>query len=587
MRSKVANIPTVKLAHSIRRFAHFLRPDVTRLLLNALVILGVTVCSAALIWMVGHGFDLLHAGRFAALPGYFLAVTALVVLLQLLRYANYYLYEWMEQRVIFAVRRALYAHLMVLSTPLKTRYATGDLLTRLAQDVSRVSQLLVLVPGQLFAYGVTFLAYVAVLLWIEPKLTLVAIALLPLFWLHQRYFSARTRRSSGAFLARQGEMSAFEEASLANLQGINSYNAEPKMLARFAQLFSEFRQAAMRNLLTQNAFVVSFELLAALSAIVLVVLGVEAIGRGALTLGGLINFLLYTGYLARPLQGLANIPVESQIRAAAAARVAEILDSVPMVKERVPAHTLSEVSGALHFEEVSFAYPGSPLILSGFNLTIHPGEFIGVVGASGCGKSTLARLLLRFYDPSQGAIFLDGHDLRELKLASLRAHLAVVWQEPFLLDDSVRANLLLANAEASEAEMLAAARHAQAHEFIVQLPQGYETTLGAQGARLSSGQRQRLAIAQALLKKSSLLIFDEATSALDAQAEIALQQALAFVRQGRTTIVIAHRYSTLQGVDRIVYLNGDGSADIGTHADLSQSHAGYRAALAHQRGDTP
>jgi len=355
------------------------------------------------------------------------------------------------------------------------------------------------------------------------------------------------------------------------------------MLTRFAQHFSDFRRAAMRNLLTQNAFVVSFELLAALCAIVLVVLGVQAIGRGALTLGGLINFLLYTGYLARPLQGLANIPVESQIRAAAAVRVAEILDSVPVVRERVAAHSLPDVAGELRFADVGFAYPGAPAMLHGFNLDIRPGEFIGLVGESGSGKSTLARLLLRFYDPIQGAIYLDGHDLRDLSVASLRAHLAVVWQEPFLLDDSVRANLLLANAGASEAQMLDAARHAQAHEFIVRLPQGYDTVLGAQGARLSSGQRQRLAIAQVLLKKSSVLIFDEATSALDAQAEMALQQALAFVRRGRTCIVIAHRYSTLQGVDRIVYLNGNGSADIGTHAELSAHHAGYRAALAHQR----
>ena len=567
----------------MRRFSKYLRPDSARLLVNASVILAATLCSAALIWMVGHGFDLLHAGRFAALPAYFFVVTALVVLLQLLRYANYYLYEWMEQRVIFSIRRALYAHLLLLSTPVKTRYATGDLLTRLAQDVSRVSQLLVLVPGQIFSYGLTFLVYVAVLLWIEPRLSLVALALLPLFWLHQRYFSARTRRSSGVFLARQGDMSGFEEESLANLQGINSFNAEPLMMARFAQLFSSFRGAAMRNLLTQNAFVVSFELLTALCAIVLVMLGVEAIGRGALTLGGLINFLLYTGYLARPLQGLASIPVESQIRAAAAARVAEILDSAALVRERVPARTLSEVAGAVRFVDVGFAYSGAPDILHGFDLDIRAGEFIGLVGASGCGKSTLARLLLRFYDPTQGAIYLDGHDLRDVRLASLRAHLAVVWQEPFLLDASVRANLLLANAEASDAEIMAAARHAQAHEFIIQLPQAYETRLGAQGARLSSGQRQRLGIAQALLKKSSLLIFDEATSALDAQAEMALQQALAFVRRGRTTIVIAHRYSTLQGVDRIIYLNGNGSADIGTHAELSQRHAGYRAALAHQR----
>ena len=584
MTPNATGVSSPNLMHSMRRFAHYLRPHSARLLVNALVILGTTVCSAALIWMVGHGFDLLHTGRFEALPGYFLAVTALVVLLQLLRYANYYLYEWMEQRVIFPIRRALYAHLLLLSTPVKIQYAAGDLLTRLAQDVSRVSQLLVLVPAQLFANGLTFLVYVAVLLWIEPRLTLVTLALLPLFWLHQRYFSARTQRSSGAFLARQGDMGAFEEESLTNLQGINSFNAEPLMLARFTQLFSSFRGVAMRNLLTQNAFVVSFELLVALCAIVLVVLGVEAIGRGALTLGGLVNFLLYTGYLTRPLQGLANIPVESQIRAAAAARVAEILDSVPVVRERVSARTLSEVAGEVRFVDVGFAYPGAPSMLHAFNLDIRAGEFIGLVGASGCGKSTLARLLLRFYDPTQGAIYLDGHDLRDVRIASLRAHLAVVWQEPFLLDDSVRANLLLANGEASEDEIMAAAHHAQAHEFIIQLPQAYETRLGAQGARLSSGQRQRLGIAQALLKKSSLLIFDEATSALDAQAEMALQQALAFVRRGRTTIVIAHRYSTLQGVDRIVYLNGNGSADIGTHAELSQRHAGYRAALAHQRG---
>ena len=584
MTQDVGRIRAARLVHSILRFAGYLKPDTARLLLSALVIFAATLCSAALIWMVGRGFDLLHASRFDALPEYFLVVTALVVLLQLLRYANYYLYEWMEQRVIFSIRRALYAHLLLLSTPVKTQYAAGDLLTRLAQDVSRVSQLLVIVPGQLLAYSLTFLVYVAVLWWIEPRLTIVAIALLPLFWLHQRYFSARTRRSSGEFLARQGNMSAFEEESLANLQGINSFNAEPAMLTRFARHFADFRRAAMRNLLTQNAFVVSFELLAALCAIVLVVLGVQAIGRGALTLGGLINFLLYTGYLARPLQGLANIPVESQIRAAAAARVAEILDSVPVVRERVPALILSEVAGEVRFAEVGFAYPGAPAMLHGFNLDIRPGEFIGLVGESGSGKSTLARLLLRFYDPTQGVIYLDGHDLRDLSVASLRAHLAVVWQEPFLLDDSVRTNLLLANAEASEAQMLDAARHAQAHGFIVQLPQGYDTVLGAQGARLSSGQRQRLAIAQALLKKSSVLIFDEATSALDAQAEMALQQALAFVRRGRTAIVIAHRYSTLQGVDRIVYLNGNGSADIGTHAELSAHHAGYRAALAHQRG---
>ena len=583
MISNPTDLPPANLIYFIRRFAIYLRSYSTRLLANALVIVAGTLCSAALIWMVGHGFDLLYTGRFAALPRYFIGVAALVLLLQGLRYANYYLSEWLEQRVIFSIRRALYAHLLLLSMPIKAQYAVGDLLTRLAQDVSRVSQLLVLVPAQVFANGLTFLVYISVLLWIEPRLTLVTLVLLPLFWLHQRYFSARMRLSSGEFLIRQAGMSAFEEESLANLQGINSFNAEPAMLTRFTQLFSHFRRAAMRNLLTQNAFAVSSELLVALCAIVLVALGVDAIGRGVLTLGGLVNFLLYTGYLAAPLRGMASIPVESQIRTAAAARVAELLDSLPMVRDRVPVQTLSEVAGEVRFVDVGFAYPGVPPMLQRFNLDIRPGEFIGLVGASGAGKSTLARLLLRFYDPTQGAIYLDGHDLRDLCVTSLRAHLAVVWQEPFLLDDSVRANLLLAKADASEDEMMAAARHAQAHDFIMELPQAYDTRLGGRGACLSSGQRQRLGIAQALLKKSSLLIFDEATSALDAQAEMALQQALAFVRRGRTTIVIAHRYSILQGADRIVYLNGNGSADIGTHAELSQRHEGYRVALDHQR----
>lgn len=376
-------------------------------------------------------------------------------------------------------------------------------------------------------------------------------------------------------------MSGFEAESLANLQGIASYNAQPLMLRRFDTLFGEFRRAAMRNLLLNNGFVVSFELLAALCAIVLVALGVVAIERNELTIGGLVNFLLYAGYLAVPLRGLSSLRVESQIRAAAAARVAEILDAVPQVRNAPTARALASVRGALEFADVDFAYTDTTPVLRAFSLRVAPGEFIALVGPSGAGKSTVARLLLRFYDPTRGGISIDEVDLRAITLESLRSHIAVVWQEPFLIEDTVRANLLLAKPEATDAEIFSATMKAQAHDFILQLPQGYDTVAG--GDRLSTGQKQRLAIAQALLKNAPILILDEATSALDAQSEAALRAALVEVRRDRTVLVIAHRYATIAGADRIVYLNGDGSATIGTFSLLNETHPPFREALHHQR----
>lgn len=579
--------PTVlhdnRLFTAIRRFLPYLWPDKKRLALNALVVASVTAIGAILIGMVGHGFDLLNTRQFAKLPAYLGITLFLVVLLQTLRYLNFYLYEWMEQRVIYALRRALYSRLLLLSTPFRQRLAAGDLLSRLSQDVSRVSQLLVLVPTHAFSYVLNCLLYIAIMFYIDYRLALVALLFLPLFVWQQKHYSLRTRVSSQAFLEYQGKMSGFEAESLANLQGIVSFNVQPLMLRRFDKLFGEFRHAAMRNLLRGNAFIVSFELLAALCAITLVTVGVFAIERNELTIGGLVNFLLYARYLAPPLRGLSNIRVESQIRAVAAERVAEILDTPPLVQDTQNARTLDTTQGCVTFTAVDFSYGKQSPVLRAFNLSAKPDELIALVGPSGAGKSTIARLLLRFYDPQAGAIAIDGINIRNIALESLRRHIAVVWQEPFLIDDSVRANLLLAKPDASEAEMIAAAKKAQAHAFIAQLPQGYDTVLDAGGDRLSTGQKQRLAIAQAFLKNARVLILDEATSALDAQSEAALRAALRDIRRDRTVFVIAHRYSTIADADRIIYLNGDGSASIGSFEQLSAHHAPFRDALAHQR----
>ena len=564
------------------RFIDYVRPDFHRILLNIFVICGSILSGAFLIWMVGQGFDALQQNHFYVVPSYLAGFILLVVLFQGLRYINYYLIEWMQQRIIYALRRKMYSHLLELSVPFKDKYAAGDLLTRLSQDIVRVSEFLVVMPANIFSFCFTIVLYLGLLFYIDTWMTLLTVILAPLIILHQRFFIGKTRKAANSFLSYQGDMGAFEEESLRNLQGIVSFSASDSMLKRFDTLFGAFRRAAMRNLLLNNTFVVTFELLIAIVAILLVTTGVYRIEQNLLTVGSLITFLLYLGYLSVPLRGLANIPIESQIRAVATQRVAVILDEEKTIIDKPTAKNLTRISGTLSFEGVKFSYPDKTPVLKNINIKIRAGEHIAFMGSSGVGKSTLAKLLLRLYDPNNGRILLDSINICDISLKTLRTHIAVVWQDPFLIDDSIFANLRLCKPDATEQQMRTALRDAYAHEFIEKLPNGYDTHLGNQGIKLSTGQKQRIAIAQALLKQPSILILDEATSALDSDSESFIQQAIQKLRGYCTVIVIAHRMSTIANVDRIVYFNSDGTATIGTHSELQNIHKDFQRAVAHQ-----
>lgn len=582
LQSKNNFLATNRIVELYKQFFNFVRPDLYRNLLNILVICSMTITGAVMIWMVGQGFDALGQTDFSIVPSYLLGFIAFVVLLQGLRYLNYYFLEWMQQRVIYSIRRELYQHLIDLGVPFRDKFAAGDMLTRLSQDIVRVSEFLVLMPAHLFMYGFTLVLYFGILFYIDTWLTVLTVLLAPMIFFHQRIFVGRTRKTANAFLTYQGKMGAFEEESLRNIQGITTFSASEVMIKRFDKLFASFRRAAMKNLLLNNAFVVSFELLIAVAAILLVAVGVYRIEHAALTAGGLINFLLYLGYLSVPLRGLANVPIESQIRAVAAERVNEILDQQPEICDKSAAINLSAVSAAISFNDVDFSYRSDAAILQKLTLTIHAGEFIAIMGESGVGKSTLAKLLLRFYDPAKGSICIDSIDIRDVSLQSLRSHIAVVWQEPFLIDGSVYENLKLCKADATEQEMKKALQDAYAHDFIEQLPQGYKTRIGNNGIQLSTGQKQRIAIAQALLKQSSILILDEATSALDSNSESAVQKALNKLHGKCTVIVIAHRLSTIVNSDRVIYINNDGTVDTGSCTELQQKHDQFRNVIAHQ-----
>jgi ATP-binding cassette subfamily B protein len=311
---------------------------------------------------------------------------------------------------------------------------------------------------------------------------------------------------------------------------------------------------------------------------VIVLFGVDDVRNGKMPVGLLVSFVLYLGYLTVPVRGLADIVFQYAGNVPATQRILEVMDAQPAILDTSEA-ALKIDKGQIDIEGISFAYPGGPSILQNAQLSIQGGETVALVGPSGSGKSTLATLLLRFYDPQEGRIVIDGQDLKRVSIASLRRNVAVVWQEPFVLNDTIRANLLMAQPDASEAQIIEACQRSHAWEFIGELPQGLETSLGAGGIELSGGQKQRMAITQAFLRDAPILILDEASSALDSHSEQVIVQALDELRENRTTILIAHRYSSIRSADRIVYFEADGSLITGRHVELMVSHPAYLEAV--------
>jgi ABC-type multidrug transport system fused ATPase/permease subunit len=294
--------------------------------------------------------------------------------------------------------------------------------------------------------------------------------------------------------------------------------------------------------------------------------------------GLLVSFVLYLGYLTVPVRGLADIAFQYAGNVPATVRILEVMDAPPVVVD-TQATKLVIDTGQIELEDVLFAYPGGEPVLRNASIHIKGGETVALVGPSGSGKSTLATLLLRFYDPQQGRILIDGQDLREVSISSLRKNMAVVWQEPFVLNDTIQANLRMAKPQATEEQLIIACQRSHAWEFIEALPDDLRTVLGAGGTELSGGQKQRLAIAQAFLRDAPILILDEASSALDSASEQVVVQALNALRTDRTTLLIAHRYSSIRSADRVIYFERDGSLTVGSHDELIKQHADYRDAV--------
>lgn len=569
-----------------KRFFQYVRTDLWLLAVAGIIVLGITVTNTIMIWLLGQPFDMLQKGQFEELGYILLALIGVILLNQSCHFGAIFFMGWLGMRFSGRLRNALFNHLLTLSYSVTGRFGKGDILARLSSDVGKVQELFVDAPLFMISHFLTLIFYVAMLFWIDVRLALFALFFTPLFLLHQWFFSSRKRQVSQGFYSKNGELLSFEEDTLSNLRGVSSFGAETLISRMHQKMFARFMQWGVRDKRLSAAFDASFATLIYLTGISIVFIGISGIREGTITVGQLVSFLLYLGYLSVPVRGLAHMPFQCQGDAVAAQRLTEVFDSDTEVTEAHDAQPLSVIRGEITCSNLHFSYLRGKPVFNGFDLVIHPGETVALVGPSGAGKSTLVKLLMRFYDPQEGSITIDGQSLREVTLASLRSNVAVVWQEPFLVNDTIRANLLIARPDATEDAMIEACRAAQIWESIVELENGLGTVIGTGGVDLSVGQRQRLSIAQAFLRAAPILILDEASSALDSETEQRLVEAIDHLRQGRTTLIIAHRYSSIRSADRVVYFNGDGGVTVGRHDELVKTHEDYQRAVQWQSGAT-
>ena len=557
---------------ALRLLWPYLRPHrgrVTLALLSLLVAAGTVLAfGACLRALIDRGFA---QGRPDILDYALASLLAVAVVLAVASGARYYLVSWLGERVVGDLRKDVFAHVVRLGPAWFEIKRSGDVMSRISADAQLIEQVIGSSVSVALRNTLMCIGGIAMLVITNPKLALYVLAVVPLVVAPIILFGRKVRLLSREAQARVADMVAEGGETLDAVRTVQAFAQEERAAATFGAATERAFQAA-RQRIGRRAVMTTVVIFIVFSAVgFLLWMGGHDVIAGRISAGDLSAFIFYAVLVASSGGAISETIGDLQRASGASERLAELMAEKPTITELVaPVALPRPVTGAVRFSDVSFRYPARPdaLALQGFDLDVAAGETVAIVGPSGAGKTTVFQLLLRFYDPQQGAIRLGGVDIRDLALGELRRTTALVPQEPVLFSASVADNIRYGRPEASDSEVRAAAETASALGFIQALPQGFETHLGARGVRLSGGQRQRIAIARAVLCDPVLLLLDEATSALDAESELAVQQALDRLMRKRTTLVIAHRLATVQKADRIVVLDGGRVVDIGRHADL-------------------
>jgi ATP-binding cassette, subfamily B, bacterial MsbA len=568
----------LKSMDQFRRLFAFVMPYRRRLYLALVVIVLGSLLGLAGPYTLQFLIDAVFEQNNAALLNQITLILIAIFLAQSgLYFLRAVLLSFIGERVMADLRLRLFEHLQSLSLSFYNERRTGELVSRLTNDVSTVRAVVTSDISTALSQALTFVGAFILILITNWRLTLFMFALVPLVMLFAILYGRRLRVISVQVQDHLAGATTVIEESIGGVRVVQSFSREAYEIGRFREAIERTFAMAMKRVRLAASFgpIISFLAFSAVASIFW--FGGHQVLAGQLTAGQLFMFLILTMTIAGSIGSFSGLWTGLQEALGATRRLFEILDEQPQIQDAADARPLPPVEGRIRFENVSFAYSDDPqtAVLKYLDLEIQPGEVLALVGPSGAGKTTMLNLIPRFYDPSEGCVRLDGYDLRDVQVKSLREQVAIVPQETLLFGGTVRENILYGRLEASQEEMVEAAVSANAHDFISLLPKGYDTIVGERGVKLSGGQRQRIAIARAILKDPHILLLDEATSSLDSESEGLVQEALERLMQGRTSVVIAHRLSTIQNAGRIAVLEGGRLVELGPHAELIKADGLY------------